>query len=179
MAGVNFFGFATTPGDRPDGLFDTGRIARWIRKLSGWIFSAAASVHERVAIGRERDRRNFLAVVFDIGREATSFEIRTFGDPYVAFALFVERPCDTIAGFRRGQIRRKWSAHDLLEREALLRLCMSAQNSEQNQKWNCYERTLHLLLLRWRNNSSRIGFSPRVAAGRRFESRPSALRAVR
>src|SRR5207302_3654239 len=61
-----------------------------------------------------------------------------------------ERPRDTIAGFRRGQIRWEWSAHDLLEREALLRLYTSTQNSEQNQKWNCYERTLHLLLLRWR-----------------------------
>src|SRR5882724_12151701 len=179
MAGVNFFGFATTPSDRPDGLFDSSGIARWIRKLSGWIFPAAASVHERVAIGRERDRRNFLTVVFEIGREATGFEIRTFGDPDIALALFVERPRDATAGFRRSQIRWEWSAHDLLEREVLLRLYTSTQNGEQNQERNCYERTLHLLLLRWRNNSSKIGFSLRVAAGRRFESRPSALRAVR
>src|SRR2546430_3472801 len=143
MARVNFFGFAATPGDGPDGLFDAGRIARWIRKLSGGIFAAATDINDGVAIGRERERRNFLAVVFEIGREATGFEIRTFGNPNVAFALFVERPRDTIAGFRRGQIRRKWSAHDLLEREALLRLCMRAQSSEQNQEWNCYERTLH------------------------------------
>src|SRR5260221_2681694 len=172
MARINSFGFAAAPGDGPDGLFDTGRIARWGRKLSGGIFPAAASVNERIAIGRERDRKNFLAIIFYIGREATGLEIRTFGNPDIALALFVERPRDTIAGFRRGQIRRKWSAHDLLEREALLCLCMSTQNSEQNQEWSSYERTLHLLLLRWRNNSSKIGFSRRVAAGRRFESRP-------
>src|SRR5882672_997722 len=179
MAGVDFFRFAAAPGDRPDGLFDTGRIARRIRKLSGRIFAAAASVHKRAAIGRERERRNFLPIVFEIGREAPGFEIRTFGDPDVALALLVERPRDAIAGFRRGQIRRKWSAHDLLERETLLRLCLNAKNSEQNQEWNCYERTLHLLLLRWKNNSSKIGFSRRVVAGRQFESRPSALRAGR
>src|SRR6266702_2759206 len=137
MARINFFGFATTPGDGPDGLFDTGGIARWIRKLSGGIFSATTDINKTVAIGRERDRRDFLAIVFEIGREATSFEIRTFGDPDVALALFVERPCDTIASFRRDQIRRKWSAHDLLEREALLCLRMGTQHSEQNQKWNC------------------------------------------
>src|SRR2546422_5453132 len=143
MARVNFFGVAAVPWDRPDGLFDAGRVARWIRKLSGGIFSAAADINKSAAIGRERERRNFLAVVFEIGREATGFEIRTFGNPEIAFALFVERPRDPIAGFRRGQIRRKWSAHDLLEREALLRLGLSAQNSEQNQEWNCHERTLH------------------------------------
>src|SRR5882757_3775898 len=147
MARINFFWFATVPGDGPDGLFDSSGIARWIRKLSGGIFSAAADINNGAAIDRERDRRNFLAIVFEIGGEAAGFEIRTFGNPDVAFALFVEGPRDTIAGFRRGQIRRKWSAHDLLEREALLRLCMSAQNSEQNQERNCYERTLHLLLI--------------------------------
>src|SRR5438105_1770517 len=143
MAHVNFFWFATAPGDGPNGSFDSSGIAHWIRKLSGGIFSAAADINNSAAIGRERDRRNFLAVVFEIGREATGFEIRAFGDPDVAFALFVERPRDTIAGFRRGQIRRKWSAHDLFEREALLRLCMRAQSSEQNQEWHRYGRTRH------------------------------------
>src|SRR5256885_12698724 len=98
MARVNFFGFAATPGDGPDGLFDTGRIARWIRKLSGGIFSAATSVHNSVAIGRERERRNFLAVVFEIGREATGFEIRTLGNPNLRIALFVERPPHSTSG---------------------------------------------------------------------------------
>src|SRR5438046_74449 len=143
MARVNFFWFAAAPGDRPDGLFDASRIARWIRELSGGIFSATTDINKGAAIGRERERRNFLAVVFEIGREATGFEIRTLGNPDVALALFVERPCDTIARFRRGQIRRKWSAHDLLEREALLCLRMGRQNSEQNQEWNRHERTLH------------------------------------
>src|SRR5947207_7658927 len=142
MARVNFRGFAAAPSDSPDGLFDPGRIARRIGKLSSGIFSAAADISKTAAIGRERERRNFLAVVFEIGREATGFEIRTFGDPYVALALFVERPCDTIAGFRRGQIRREWSAHDLLEREALLCLRMGRQNSDQTQEWNRHERTL-------------------------------------
>ena len=178
MTGVDLLGFATSPWDGPDGLLDAHRVARGIRKLTRGAFAAAARVNQCISVGGKRERRDFLAVVFEIGREATGFEVRTFGDPDIALALFVERPCDTIAGFRRSQIRRKWSAHNLLEREALLRLCMSTRNGEQNQKWNCYERTLHLLLLRGRNNSRKIGFSLRVAAGRRFESRPSALRAV-
>src|SRR5882762_4361968 len=150
MARIKFFWFAATPGDGADGLFDSSGIARWIRKLSGGIFPAAADINKSVAIGREGDRRNFLAVIFEIGGEAAGFEIRTFGNPDIAPALLVERPRDTIAGFRRGQIRWEWRAHDLLEREALLCLCMTTQSSEQNQEWNCYERTLHLLLLRWR-----------------------------
>src|SRR2546430_11078536 len=99
MARINFRGFAAAPSDSPDGLFDAGRIARRIGKLSSGIFPAAADINKGAAIGRERERRNFLAIVFEIGREATGFEIRTFGNPNIALALFVERPRDTTAGF--------------------------------------------------------------------------------
>src|SRR5882672_4299878 len=131
MTCVDFFRFAACPGNSPDGLFGAGGIAGGIGKLSRGIFPAAASVDEHVAIGGKAERREFLAVVFEIRSESAALEVRSFRNPDVALALFIERPGDAIASLGRNEIGWKRSAEDLLEREAIL--CVRSARGKKDE----------------------------------------------
>src|SRR6266849_1390132 len=111
IAGVYFFGLAAAPGNAPDGLFGSSRIADRIGELPGGILAFATDIRDGVAVVRETHRGNGLAVIFEIGSEPARLEGRSFSDPDIALAFLVEGPGDAIDGFGRGQVFGKRRAH--------------------------------------------------------------------
>src|SRR5712675_3248400 len=53
VAGVDLFWLAAAPGDTPNGLLRSGRIASGIRELSASILAFAADIDDSVRVGRE------------------------------------------------------------------------------------------------------------------------------
>src|SRR5882762_11789166 len=53
VASVHFFWLAAAPGDTPNGLLRSGRIASRIRELSASILAFAADIDDSVRVGRE------------------------------------------------------------------------------------------------------------------------------
>src|SRR5207245_7731042 len=88
---------ASRPIHGPNCLLCARGIRRRIGHFADGVFPAATNVKNRMAIGRETDFAEFLAVVIHVGGQLTRLEFGTFGDPDVSQALCVEDPGDTVA----------------------------------------------------------------------------------
>jgi hypothetical protein len=78
---------------------------------------AAAHEHEVLAVRREGEVGQLLAVVVGEARQLPRFEPRRRGGPDVAGAALVEHPRDLVSVFCRHHLGRKRIAEDLLHRE--------------------------------------------------------------
>ena len=78
---------------------------------------AAAHVDDRLAVGRERQARQFLPFVAGIRRDPARLKVRSVGGVNVSTASLVERPRDRGALRRRNQVVGERIVEDSFERE--------------------------------------------------------------
>src|SRR5215831_1550123 len=128
MACVNAFGIAARPGDGPNRLLSAGRIAGGIGYLTGGVFASAADIDHNIRTRGEAQLGEFLTVVFVVFCELARGELGSLGGPDVSLALLIEDPSQPITALSRNQIRRKWGAQNLFQREHLLGFGARAKN---------------------------------------------------
>ena len=126
---IAFGQFAGSPDaqvHRPQHHLGFDRAGRWIglqlfRPVG--VMIAAAHEHQLVAGGRERQLREFLAVVGAEVRDLARLERGRLRDPHVARATKVHDPCDAVAMLRGRQALREGISEDLLQVEPRIRRC--------------------------------------------------------
>src|SRR5712671_4577835 len=173
VASVHLFWLAAAPGDTPNGLLRSGRIASGIRKLPASILAFAADIDDSVRVGRETQFRDWLAVVFQVRSKPPCAERCPFRDPDVALPFLVECPCDAIGRLGSGQIVREWRAHEFFQSDTLLRA--SAEHRTCRRNYN-HKPFLHLYLRPLSEQTLEI--NPPVGAQPTAQSKPSAHPAV-
>ena len=118
LPSASFSGSATGQGRDPNALVHTLGKAGGVGIVAMHFEIAAADVDEGAAVGCPGDFGDLLAVVGGVVGKLAPLVGGRFGDPDVARAVLIEHPGNRSALGGGRQIRWKWSAHHLFEREA-------------------------------------------------------------
>jgi hypothetical protein len=104
----------------PNGALGTIRGAQRVGDLPLPVGRSAPHVHDRAAVGHERQIRKGLAIVRVMRRELSAPVVRCLGDPDVPHPLGILDPGNSAPAGAGHRLLREGRAEDLLQREGLL-----------------------------------------------------------